>query len=95
MPKLKSKILKVRGGKDKPWTNIPAIGSSGGGTAYVPIASKESPGIVAVGENLKISETGALSVDTTDVAEEDNTKPITSSGVNTIVGNIGAILETI
>lgn len=61
----------------------------------VGIASKESPGIVAVGENLKISETGALSVDTTDVAEEDNTKPITSSGVNTIVGNIGAILETI
>lgn len=58
-------------------------------------ASEESPGIVAVGANLKISETGALSVDTTDVAEEDNTKPITSSGVNTIVGNIGAILETI
>lgn len=66
---------------------------TGGGS--VPIASKESPGVVAVGENLKISETGALSVDTTDVAEEDNTKPITSSGVNTIVGNIGAILETI
>lgn len=38
---------------------------------------------------------GVLSVNTTDVAETDNTLPITSAGVNTIVGNIGAILDTI
>ena len=40
-------------------------------------------------------ENGILSVNTTNQAEEDNTKPITSSGVHTIVGNIGAILDTI
>ena len=39
-------------------------------------------------------ENGILSVNTTNQAEEDNTKPITSSGVHTIVGNIGAILDT-
>lgn len=38
---------------------------------------------------------GILNVKTTDVAEADNTLPITSSGVHTIVGNIGAILDTI
>lgn len=38
---------------------------------------------------------GILRVNTTNVAETDNTLPITSAGVNTIVGNIGAILDTI
>ena len=38
---------------------------------------------------------GVLHVVTTDEAEEDNTLPITSSGVHTIVGNISAILDTI
>lgn len=38
---------------------------------------------------------GVLNVKTTDDAEADNTLPITSSGVNMIVGNIGAILDTI
>lgn len=38
---------------------------------------------------------GKLNVMTTDAAEEDNTLPITSSGVYTIVGNISAILDTI
>ena len=38
---------------------------------------------------------GVLNVKTTDNAEADNTLPITSSGVNAIVGNIGAILDTI
>ena len=40
-------------------------------------------------------EDGVLNVRTTDTAEADNTLPITSSGVNMIVGNIGAILDTI
>lgn len=38
---------------------------------------------------------GVLRVNTTNVAETNNTLPITSAGVNTIVGNIGAILDTI
>lgn len=42
-----------------------------------------------------ILKDGILSVNTTDVAEEDNTQPITSAGVHTVVGNIGAILDTI
>lgn len=36
-----------------------------------------------------------LKVNTTDNAEEDNTLPITSSGVNVIVGNINVLLQEI
>lgn len=46
-------------------------------------------------DNTLILEDGILRVNTTDVAEKDNTQPITSAGVDTIVGNIGAILDTI
>lgn len=47
------------------------------------------------GNALELTEDGVLNVKTTDTAEADNTLPITSSGVNMIVGNIGAILDTI
>ena len=40
-------------------------------------------------------ENGVMRVHTTDDAEEDNTKPITSSGVYVIVGNIDALLTQI
>jgi len=40
-------------------------------------------------------EDGILSVNTADVVEEDNTLPVTSAAVHTVVGNIGAILDTI
>lgn len=46
-------------------------------------------------DNTLILADGILRVNTTDVAEKDNTQPITSAGVDTIVGNIGAILDTI
>lgn len=46
-------------------------------------------------DNTLILEDGILRVNTTDIAEKDNTQPITSAGVDTIVGNIGAILDTI
>lgn len=46
-------------------------------------------------DNTLILSDGILRVNTTDVAEKDNTQPITSAGVDTIVGNIGAILDTI
>ena len=46
-------------------------------------------------DNTLILEDGILRVNTTDVAEKDNTLPITSAGVDTIVGNIGSILDTI
>lgn len=47
------------------------------------------------GNALELTDDGVLNVKTTDSAEPDNTLPITSAGVNTIVGNIGAILDTI
>lgn len=61
----------------------------------VDIATTEKAGIVAVGKNLSITEDGVLSVETTDDAEQDNTKPITSAGVNLVVGNINALLAII
>lgn len=58
-------------------------GGSGGGVAF------------EAGNALELTDDGILNVKTTDEAEQDNTLPITSSGVHTIVGNIGAILDTI
>lgn len=46
------------------------------------------------GENIKIQD-NVISVITTNNAEEDNTRPITSAGVNTIVGNIDVLLRLI
>ena len=68
---------------------------SGGGGADVPIASETAAGIVRVGENLKISADGVLSVDTATAVEEDNTRPVTSAAVQTTVGNIEILLKTI
>lgn len=70
-------------------------GGGGGGSADVPIASEAVAGIVRVGENLKISADGVLSVDTATAVEEDNTRPITSAAVQTTVGNIEILLKTI
>ena len=61
----------------------------------VDIATTEKAGIVTVGKNLSITKDGVLSVDTTNDAEQDNTKPITSAGVNLVVGNINALLAII
>lgn len=58
-------------------------GGAGGGVYFTP------------GNALEMSEDGVLNVMTTNEAEPDNTLPITSAGVNTIVGNIGALLDTI
>ena len=70
-------------------------GGGGGGSADVPIASDTVAGIVRVGENLKISADGVLSVDTATAGEEDNTRPVTSAAVQTTVGNIEILLKTI
>ena len=70
-------------------------GSVGGSGADVPIASETVAGIVRVGENLKISADGVLSVDTATAVEEDNTRPVTSAAVQTTVGNIEILLKTI
>ena len=70
-------------------------GGGGGGSADVPIASETVAGVVRVGENLKISADGVLSVDTATAVEEDNTRPVTSAAVQTTVGNIEILLKTI
>lgn len=58
-------------------------------------ATDETLGGIKVGAGLKIANDGTLSVDTAEVVEEDNTKPITSDAVYTVVGNINALLSTI
>lgn len=57
-------------------------------------ATSQEAGIVKVGENLKIDE-GVLSVETTNDAEQDNTKPMTSAGVYVELGNINILLSKI
>ena len=42
-----------------------------------------------------IYENGKLSVNTTNVIEEDNTLPVTSAAIHTEIGNINVLLETI
>ena len=78
-------------------SNSPVISVEVGvgyGSGMIPVASKETLGGIKVGENLKINN-GVLSVDTTNTATEDNTKPITSAAVYAEIGNIGVLLEAI
>lgn len=58
-------------------------------------ATETSLGMVKIGRNLNAKDDGTLSVVTTDEAENDNTKPITSKAVHTIVGNIDSLLSII
>ena len=58
-------------------------------------ATTERLGVVQIGENLKITAEGVLSVDTATQVEQDNTKPITSAAVHTEIGNIDVLLKTI
>lgn len=61
-----------------------AARSGGGGTKY------------QIGNGLILdAKTNTLAVDTADVVERDNTKPITSAGVYLEIGNINALLATI
>lgn len=58
-------------------------------------ATRETLGVIRVGDNLSITADGVLSVDTTNDAERDNTKPITSAGVYTQLGNIEVLLASL
>lgn len=58
-------------------------------------ATRDTAGIIKVGDNLSISEDGVLSVVTTDTAQQDNTKPMTSAGVYTLAGNIEVLLAAL
>lgn len=61
----------------------------------IPTASAEILGGVRVGSGLSVLPDGTLSVRTAQVAEENNTLPITSAAVHAEIGNINALLETI
>lgn len=63
---------------------VGSIGGGGDGAGY------------NIGAGLTLNTTtNTLSVNTTNIASQDNTQPITSGGVYEIIGNINAILETI
>ena len=66
-----------------------------GGITEIPIATSDTIGGIKIGDNLRISDDGVLSVVTADEAEQDNTLPITSAAVYTAVGNIEVRLSTI
>ena len=55
-------------------------------------ATADKLGVVKIGDNLKITEEGVLSVDTAEAVEQDNTKPVTSAAVYTAKSNIEALL---
>lgn len=80
-------------GTDDPETDPEGGGS--GGDYVLPIASQTTLGGIRVGSNLEISADGTLSVTTTNQAEQDNTKPITSAGVHTQLGNIEVLLAAL
>lgn len=61
----------------------------------LPAATSEALGGIKVGENLAITADGVLSVLTTNEAEQDNTKPMTSAGVHTQLGNIEILLAAL
>lgn len=61
----------------------------------MPPATTEKLGVVRIGENLKITDAGVLSVDAADAVEQGNMRPITSAAVYVEIGNINALLETI
>ena len=65
---------------------------SGGGGSWNQISDKP---FNTIDGNTLVNRSGTLYVNTTDNAEQDNTRPITSSGVHVICGNINALLQSI
>lgn len=71
------------------------ISGMSSGSSFLPAATSEILGGIKVGDGLKITREGRLSVDAAGQAEQDNTKPITSAAVYAEIGNINSLLETI
>lgn len=65
-----------------------------GGVAILPVATAETLGGIKVGDSLTI-EDGALSVDTADSVEEEDTRPVTSAAVYAVLGDIATLLSQI
>ena len=75
---------------DLPLPEVSGGGGSGGSWSQI----SEKP-FDTIDGNTLVSRSGTLCVNTTDDAEQDNTRPITSSGVHVICGNINALLQAI
>ena len=73
-------------------SDLPLPEVSGGGVSWSQISGKPFD---AIDGNTLVNRSGTLCVNTTDDAEQDNTRPITSSGVHVICGNINALLQAI
>ena len=73
-------------------SDLPLPEVSGGGGSWSQIRGKPFD---TIDGNTLVNRSGTLCVNTTDDAEQDNTRPITSSGVHVICGNINALLQTI
>lgn len=61
----------------------------------IPIASETVLGVIKVGENLKISEDGALSVDTSKTVAANDDKPVSGGAVYEMVGEIENVLSDV
>ena len=73
-------------------SDLPLPEVSGGGGSWSQISGKP---FNTIDGNTLVNRSGSLCVNTTDNAEQDNTRPITSSGVHVICGNINALLQAI
>ena len=73
-------------------SDLPLPDVSSGGGSWSQISGKPFD---AIDGNTLVNRSGTLCVNTTDDAEQDNTRPITSSGVHVICGNINALLQAI
>ena len=73
-------------------SDLPLPEVSVGGGSWNQISDKP---FNTIDGNTLVNRSGTLYVNTTDNAEQDNTRPITSSGVHVICGNINALLQAI
>ena len=73
-------------------SDLPLPEVSSGGGSWSQISDKPFD---TIDGNTLVNRSGTLCVNTTDDAEQDNTRPITSSGVHVICGNINALLQAI
>ena len=73
-------------------SDLPLPEVSSGGGSWSQISDKP---FNTIDGNTLVNRSGTLCVNTTDNAEQDNTRPITSSGVHVICGNINALLQAI
>lgn len=68
---------------------------SGGGNTGGNTGGGGSAASFPIDDTLKRSADGVLSVNTADAVEQDNTRPVTSAAVHTVVGNIETLMKLI